>query len=140
MNDYEDHKLLSMPMPKSFDKMSDEELADYLTKNFNYNVLIPLIIEANRRKDNIIKELDRRIMRLEEKTLTTPGRKRQTYYLDGKELTDDELIYLIDYEFYDSISQLEKYVGARKNVLRNRYKKAKNKQKIEGGIENHGDC
>ena len=139
MKNYESKEILNMPMPKSVNEMTDEELANYLTKNINYNVLIPLLIEANRRKDMTIKELNRRIMRLEEKALTKPGRKRQTYYYEGKELTDEELVYLIDYEFYDCIGKLERDVGAKKNVLRNRYKKAKNKQKIERGM-GHGDC
>ena len=140
MDNYESRELLNMPMPKRFDKMTDEELAGYLTKSFNYNILIPMLIEANRRKDTAIKELNRRITRLEEKALTKRGRKRQTYFYEGEELTDEKLVYLIDYEFYDSISKLEKLIGAKKNVLRSRYKKAKNKQKIERELEDHGDC
>ena len=140
MNNYKSRELLNMPMPKRFDKMTDEELANYLTKSFNYNILIPMLIEANRRKDTVIKELNRRITRLEEKNLTKRGRKRQTYLYEGEELTDEKLVYLIDYEYCDNIGKLEKLVGAKKNVLRNRYKKAKNKQKIERELENHGDC
>lgn len=140
MNNYESRELLNMPMPKRFDKMTDEELANYLTGSYNYNILIPMLIEANRRKDTVIKELNRRITRLEEKALIKRGRKRQTYFYEGEELTDEKLVYLIDYEYYDSISKLEKLVGAKKNVLRSRYKKAKNKQKIERELEDHGDC
>ena len=140
MNNYESRELLNMPMPKRFDKMTDEELANYLTGSCNYNILIPMLIEANRRKDTVIKELNQRVPRLEEKTLTKRGRKRQTYFYEGEELTDEKLVYLIDYEFYDSIGKLEKLVGAKKNVLRSRYKKAKNKQKIERELEDHGDC
>ena len=140
MNNYESRELLNMPMPKRFNKMTDEELANYLTRSRNYNILIPMLIEANRRKDTVIKELNRRITRLEEKALTKRGRKRQTYFYEGEELTDEKLVYLIDYEFYDSIGKLEKLVGAKKNVLRSRYKKAKNKQKIGKELEDHGDC
>ena len=120
--------------------LSDKTLADRLTQNLTNDTMLYLLIEANRRKDTVIQELNRRITRLEEKALTKQGHKRQTYFYEGEELTDEKLIYLIDYEFYDSIGKLEKLVGAKKNVLRNRYKKAKNKQKIERELENHGDC
>lgn len=72
-------------------------------------------------------ELTKRIAFLKEKTLKKPGRKRQTFYLNGTELTDEELLYLIDYEYYDSIGKLEKDVGAGKNQLRNHYNKVKEK-------------
>lgn len=50
-------------------------------------------------------------------------------------MTDKELVYLIDYEYYDSIGKLEREVGAGKNQLRNRYNKAKKRQKIERGAK-----
>ena len=61
------------------------------------------------------------------KPVEKSGRKRQTFFIDGKELDDDYLIYLIDYEYYDSIRQLERFVGAKKNQLRNRYLRAKDR-------------
>ena len=45
------------------------------------------------------------------KPVEKSGRKRQTF--------------LIDYEYYDSIRQSERFVGAKKNQLRNRYLRAK---------------
>ena len=44
-----------------------------------------------------------------------------------KELTDECLMELIDRGHYDSISQLEKVIGAGKNQLCNRYSKVKKK-------------
>ena len=139
MDNYESRQLLPMPFPKPLKEMTDEELTKLLTGKFNYNVLIPGLIEANLRKDKQIAELTKRIAFLEEKTLKKLGRKRQTFYLNGTELTDEELVYLIDYEYYDSISKLEKDVGAGKNQLRNRYNKAKEKLRLERKIENYGN-
>ena len=139
MDNYENRQLLPMPFPKSLKEMTDEELTKLLTGKFNYNVLIPSLIEANLRKDKQIADLTKRITILEEKTLKKAGRKRQTFYLNGTELTDEELVYLIDYEYYDSIGKLEKDVGAGKNQLRNRYNKAKKKQKLEKEVKKHGN-
>ena len=139
MDNYESRQLLPMPFPKPLKEMTNEELTKLLTGKFNYNVLIPALIEANLRKDKQIAELTKRIVFLEEKTLKKAGRKRQTFYLNGTELTDEELVYLIDYEYYDSISKLEKDVGAGKNQLRNRYNKAKKKQQLEKEVKKHGN-
>lgn len=86
----------------------------------------------NLTKTNI--ELTKRVAFLEEKTLKKAGRKKQTYNFDGKELTDDYLVYLIDYDLA-TIGKLEKIVGAGKNVLRNRYNKAKKKQLLERQVK-----
>ncbi len=59
--------------------------------------------------------------------------------LDRKELTDEYLVYLVDYEYYDNINRLEKAVGAGKNQLRNRYKKAKEKQQLERQVNCYGN-
>ena len=140
MKSYENKELLTMPKPKPYEEMSDEELAKTLTNFRNYNILIPALIESNYRKDKQIADLNRRISLLEEKTLKKVGRKKKTFYLDGKELTDADIVYLIDYEFYDSIGKLEKAVGAGKNQLRNRYNKEKKKQKLEREMKKIGNC
>ena len=139
MDNYESRQLLPMPFPKPLKEMTDEELTKLLTGKFNYNVLIPALIEANLRKDKQIADLTKRIAFLEEKTLKKAGRKRQKFYLNGTELTDEELVYLIDYEYYDSIGKLEKDVGAGKNQLRNRYNKAKEKLRLERKVESYGN-
>ena len=140
MDNYEKQTQLDKLFREQIRLLSDKTLADRLTQNLTNDTMLYLLIEANRRKDTVIQELNRRITRLEEKAFTKRGRKRKTYLYEGEELTDEKLLYLIDFEFYDSIGKLEQYVGAKKNVLRNRYKKAKNKQKIERELENHGDC
>ena len=128
MNTYENKLLHPMPFPKPLPEMSDEELSKLLASNSNYNVLIPALIESNKRKYKIIAELIQRIDILESKTLKKTGRKRHTFFFNGQELTDEYLEYLIDYD-YITIRKLEKDVGAGKNQLRNRYNKRKRLQK-----------
>ena len=130
MNNYDSKKLIPMPEPKPYRKMTDKELQNLLKSNINYNVLIPVLIEITLRKDMEILSLKKRISALETKTLKKSGRKRTTYYLHGKELTDDDLIYYIDYDYF-TISELEREVGAPKNLLRNRYNRAKRLNNIE---------
>ena len=140
MNNYESSPLLPMPFPKPLKEMTDEELTKLLTGKFNYNVLIPGLIEANLRKDKQIAELTKRIAYLEKKALQKPGRKRREFYIDGQELTDEYLMELIDRGNYDSISKLEKTIGAGKNQLRNRYNKAKKKLIQERKVQSYGNC
>ena len=130
MENYKSKNLIPMPEPKPYNKMTDKELQKLLTTNKNYNVLIPVLIEITIRKDMEILSLKKRISALETKELKKPGRKRTTYYLNGKELTDDDLIYYIDYDYF-TISELEREVGAPKNSLRNRYNRAKRLANIE---------
>ena len=139
MDNYESRPLLPMPFPKPLKEMTNEELTKLLTGKFNYNVLIPGLIEANLRKDKQIAELTKRIDNLEQKTLEKPGRKRRKFYVNGKELDDDYLMYLINNEYYDNISQLEKDVGSSKNQLRNRYNKAKKKFLLEREVQRRGN-
>lgn len=120
MESYQDRKLLKMPTPKPYKDMNDKELQHLLATAINYNQLIPALIEANRRKDEQLHALSKRISALEEKAAKKAGRKRQTFYLDGKELTDEDIVYYVKYDYY-TITELERLVGAKKNQLRNRY-------------------
>lgn len=120
MDNYQDRTLLKMPTPKPYKDMTEAELQHVLATAINYNQLIPALIEANRRKDEQIHALFKRISALEEKTAKKAGRKRQTFYLDGAELTDEDLVYYIKYDYF-TIPELERLVGAKKNQLRNRY-------------------
>ena len=138
METYESRSLSSMPFSKPLREMTDGELAKLLASSCNYNVLIPTLIESNRRKDQEIADLKHRISNLESSALKKAGRPKTCFYVNGKELTDDMLIYYIDYDFF-TISELEKEVGAGKNQLRNRYKKAKQKQRIQREVDHHGD-
>ena len=146
MDNYESRPLLLMPFPKPLKEMTNEELTKLLTGKFNYNVLIPGLIEAYLRKDEQIAdltkqitELNKRILYLERKQLQKPGRPRREFWVNGTELDDDYLMYLIDYGYYDNISKLEKDVGAGKNQLRNRYNKAKEKLRLERKVESYGN-
>lgn len=126
MNSYEKWELLAMPTRKVYKDMTDSELEKLLLTSKNYNILIPTLIEVNIRKNAEIEELTKRIAALENKSLKKSGRKRISYYLDGKELTDEDIIYYIDGDYY-SFPELERTVGAKKNQLRNRYIRAKPK-------------
>ena len=138
MDTYESKPLLPMPFPKKLKEMTDEELTKLLAGAHNYNVLIPALIEAHTRKDRAIAELTKRVAFLEEKALKKAGRPKTCFYLNGIELTDEELMYQIDSQFF-SIRKLEKEVGANKNQLRNRYNKAKKKQKLTKEAAANGD-
>ena len=130
MDTYENRPLRPMPYPKPLDEMTDGELAKFLTMNFNHSMLIKALIEANTRKDRAIAELTKRVAFLEDKALKKARRPKTRFYVNGEELTDDKLIYFIDYDFF-TIRELEKEVGAGKNQLRNRYNKAKKKEKLK---------
>ena len=124
MDNYQDRTLLKMPTPKPYKDMTEAELQHVLATAINYNQLVPALIEANHRKDEQILALSKRISALEEKTAKKAGRKRQTFYLDGAELTDEDLVYYIKYDYF-TIPELERLVGAKKNQLRNRYNRIK---------------
>ena len=138
MDTYESRPLLPMPFPKKLKEMTNEELTKLLAGANNYNVLIPALIEANTRKDRVIAELTKRVAFLEDKARKKAGRPKTRFYLKGIELTDEELMYQIDYNYF-TIRELEKEVGAGKNQLRNRYNKAKKKQKLQKEADNNGD-
>lgn len=77
----------------------------------------------------LIKKLLDRVSQLEKEVLLLSGqdarkRKRKVYYYEDVELTDELLVEYIDGEVF-TIYELEKKVGAKKNVLRGRYSRAK---------------
>ena len=129
MNTYESKPLRPVSFPKPLKEMTDEELAKLLAISRNYNVVIPILIEVNKRQERTITELTKRIAFLENKTLKKAGRPKVRFEVNGQELTDDYLLYLVDYDFF-TIRELEKEVCAGKNQLRNRYNKAKKKEKL----------
>lgn len=134
--------------PKPINQLSDLELADLLRKSRNRDIVLSALREANFRKDKILQELatanadlsrtmadlQKRVAFLEEKTLKKAGRKKKVFYFNEQELTDEYILFLIDYD-YITISKLEKDVNAGKNVLRNRYNKAKKKQQLERQVK-----
>lgn len=77
----------------------------------------------------LISKLLDRVCQLEKEVLFLSGqneqkRKRKIYYYYDIELTDELLVDYIDSEAF-TIYELEKKVGAKKNVLRGRYIRAK---------------
>lgn len=134
------------PATHSFKYYSEQELQKCLNNGSVSTNAILSLIESHFEKDKAITaltqtvaELTKRIAYLEKKTLQKPGRKRQTFWVNGQELTDEYLMELIDQGYYDGIAQLEKDVGASKNQLRNRYNKAKEKLRLERRIEHYGN-
>ena len=133
---------------KPINQLSNPELAELLRKTKNRDTALLALREANFRKDTIlhglmttnadltktITDLQKRVAFLEEKTLKKAGRKKKVFYFNEQELTDEYIVFLIDYD-YISISKLEKDVNAGKNVLRNRYNKAKKKKQLERQVK-----
>lgn len=72
-----------------------------------------------------VKELEKEVLLLSGQNSRKP-RKRRIYYYRDIELTDELLVEYIDTRAF-TVYELEKIVGAKKNVLRNRYKQAKKK-------------
>ena len=132
MNCYQDSNNIAATSGNPYKDMSDKELQQKLTIETNPRTLLHILIELNTRQTKQISALTNRIALLEEKALKKAGRKRVPIYLDGRELTDDDILYYID-EDYFTIVQLERVTGAHKNQIRNRYNRAKKKQRIAKG-------
>ncbi len=121
-------------LARPYKDKTDKELQKILTtKGISTATALYALIESNVRKDKQIANLIHRVSVLEEKAAKKVGRKRQSFSLNGQELTDDDIIYYVDNDFM-SISELEKDVGAKKNQLRNRYNRRKKQLAIEKNI------
>jgi len=120
----------TLPKPSHLATVTNQELTDYLSTENNVPLLVSALIEANNRKDKQIADLTKRVEFLETKALKKAGRKKQIFWFQGRELTDDYIVYLVDFDII-SIRKLEKEVGAGKNQLRNRYNKEKKRQALE---------
>ena len=107
----------------------NKELQQKLTIETNPQTQLRILIELNTRQARQITALTNRIAILEDKALKKAGRKRVPIYLDGRELTDDDILYYIDEDYY-TIVELERVTKAPKNLIRNRYNRAKKKQRI----------
>lgn len=138
MQELDNRSLIQRLDLKKCNTMTDQELLQILDKNLNQIGFIPVLIELCKRQAKQIETLTNRIDYLENKTLKKPGRKRQKFYFQGKELDDEYLIYLIDYD-YITLSKLEKELGAGKNQIRNRYNKAKKNLKMQKEIDLNGN-
>lgn len=105
-------------------KLTDSELLNIADDDGNPNF--------SNASAELFSRLMKRVGELEKEVLLLSGqnskkaRKRRVYYYEDVELTDELLVEYIDTEAF-TIYELEKIAGAKKNVLRNRYKKAKEK-------------
>lgn len=115
MQDLENRSLIQRLDLKKCNAMADQELVQLLDKNLNQIGFIPVLIELCKRQAKQIETLAKRVDYLEDKALKKPGRKRQRFYFQGKELS------------------------AGKNQLRNRYNKAKKNLKIQREMDSDGN-
>ena len=129
MNCYQDNNNIADTSGNLRKNMSDKELQQKLTIETNPQTQLRILIELNTRQARQITALTNRIAILEDKALKRAGRKRVPIYLDGRELTDDDILYYIDEDYY-TIVELERVTKAPKNLIRNRYNRAKKKQRI----------
>ena len=129
MNCYQDNNNIADTSGNLRKNMSDKELQQKLTIETNPQTQLRILIELNTRQARQITALTNRNAILEDKALKKAGRKRVPIYLDGRELTDDDILYYIDEDYY-TIVELERVTKAPKNLIRNRYNRAKKKQRI----------
>ena len=129
MNCYQDNNNIADTSGNLRKNMSEKELQQKLTIETNPQTQLRILIELNTRQARQITALTNRIAILEDKALKKAGRKRVPIYLDGRELTDDDILYYIDEDYY-TIVELERVTKAPKNLIRNRYNRAKKKQRI----------
>lgn len=129
MNCYQDNNNIATTSVNPYKDMPDKELQQKLTIETNPQTQLRILIELNTRQARQITALTNRIAILEDKALKKAGRKRVPIYLDGRELTDDDILYYIDEDYY-TIVELERVTKAPKNLIRNRYNRAKKKQRI----------
>ena len=129
MNCYQDNNNIADTSGNLRKNMSDKELQQKLTIETNPQTQLRILIELNTRQARQITALTNRIAILEDKALKKAGRKRVPIYLDGRELTDDDILYYIDEDYY-TIVELERVTKGPKNLIRNRYNRAKKKQRI----------
>lgn len=124
MNCYQTNSNVPPTSGNPYKEISDKELQQNLTTETNPWTLLHILIELNIRQAKQISALTNRIALLEEKALKKAGRKRVPIFLEGRELTDDDIIYYIDEDYY-TITKLERITKVPKNLIRNRYNRAK---------------
>ena len=116
MNCYQDNNNIADTSGNLRKNMSDKELQQKLTIETNPQTQLRILIELNTRQARQITALTNRIAILEDKALKKAGRKRVPIYLDGRELTDDDILYYIDEDYY-TIVELERVTKAPKNLM-----------------------
>ena len=139
MDSYPPRPLPVRPRPKPIADMTDLELTELLTKSRCYSDLIPGLIEYVFRQDREIKALKSQLEHKQTKPAKKSGRAKADFYVDGILLTDEYIAHYVEGDYY-TITELERLVGAKKNQLRNRYKRYKEKQKLMKEASDHGNC
>ena len=125
------------PQFSHFDTYSQDKLFQIAKSDNSNSVAFQCLIELVRRSLEKNQELIEKVITLEQEisnlkaTLNPPkkksGRKAEEFFVNGKTLDDDYLVYLIDNGLF-KIRELEKEVGASKNQLRRRIERYKEKQ------------
>ena len=109
-----------------------------LTTSRIYGDLIQGLIEYVFRQDREIKALKSQLEHQQSKATKKSGRAKTDFYVDGLLLTDENIAYYVEGDYF-TITELEREVGAKKNQLRNRYKRYKEKQKLKEEAD-RGNC
>ena len=138
MESYPNRPLPVRPRPTPIADMTDQKLTELLTTGKTSSDLIPGLIEYVFRLNREIKALKDQLERQQTKPAKKSGRAKQDFYVDGILLTDEEIAYYVEGDYF-TITQLERLVGAKKNQLRNRYKRYKEKQKLKKEESDHGN-
>ena len=134
-------KLPVRPQLPNLDTFTKDKLFQIAKSDNSNSAAFQCLIEIVRRSLEKNQELIEKVITLEQEisninaTLNPPkkkcGRKSEEFFINGKMLDDEYLVYLIDEGFY-KIRQLEKEVGANKNQLRRRYERCKEREEREG--------
>lgn len=128
------------PRIQNMDKLNQSELFQIARNDNSSPASVQCLTELLGRIFEENRELTARLEQLEQKDAVQKassnpsqkkcGRKQQVFYVDGAVLDDEQLVYLIDNEFY-KIRELERETGAGKNQLRRRYERYKEKRRKE---------
>ena len=126
------------PRIQNINKVRQIKLLQIIQSDNASSVSVQCLTELLSRTLDMNQELLKKIEQLERElsvlqTASNPpkkkcGRKAQVFFVNGKILDDDYLVYLIDNEYY-KITELEKEVNAGKNQFRRRYERYKNKRR-----------
>ena len=129
------------PQFSHLDTYTQDKLFQIAKSDNSNSVAFQCLIELVRRSLEKNQELIEKVITLEQeisnlKATLNPhkkkcGRKAKVFFVNGKTLDDEYLIYLIDNGFF-KIRELEKEVGANKNQLRRRYERCKEREEREG--------
>lgn len=129
------------PQFSHLDTYTQDKLFQIAKSDNSNSVAFQCLIELIRRSLEKNQELIEKVITLEQElsalkaTLNPPkkkcGRKAEEFFVNGKTLDDEYLVYLIDYGYF-KIRELEKEVGANKNQLRRRYERCKERGERKG--------